>query len=697
MTRDDMGPRCEHPAAAGRPARRRRRWDVTPEDLVREKQAAAAARELGCKVKRPRADPESGTPERSRSQETAAGLDCSSPSGPSESSCGSPAAPGDPPPPGTPGLSNGGLAAGPGQQLQDPLGSPVAAGSFSAWPQVSDTTIKSEVQSPGLGESSLSQTDVLYGADSLGSYSESKDYSQHPYSAPYYSTMQQAYGSQSYLQGTNFYNSTAYGVLPQGYTSGGSRGLAQQCKAQTGGSCLNQYAGSSSTFGGGSGGGGGGAGSSCAVAAQQAHQSAGDQAAAAYAAYTAQYNCPSAGAGFPPAQGFSQQGLDYSAYGNPYSGHQAAPYAGYYSQSYSSPYMSGGSSSSSGSALPSSYQLAGLTHTPALSDSPGGYQLAEDAASPAKADVNGGGGGGRRSREADGGPRAARGRGRRQNNPSPSNPESNLERVFVWDLDETIIIFHTLLTGTYASKYNKDNSNVMDLGYKMEELVFTLADNHFFFNEIEDCDQVHIDDVSSDDNGQDLSSYNFSADGFHVPATNGTMCLASGVRGGVDWMRKLAFRYRKIKHVYNSYRNSVGGLLGPGKRDQWLQVRNDIETVTDSWLTLAIKCLALINSRANCVNVLVTTTQLVPALAKVLLFGLGNIFPIENIYSATKIGKESCFERIVSRFGRKCTYVVIGDGQDEEAAAKQLSFPFWRISSHSDMAALYNALDMGFL
>lgn len=44
-------------------------------------------------------------------------------------------------------------------------------------------------------------------------------------------------------------------------------------------------------------------------------------------------------------------------------------------------------------------------------------------------------------------------------------------------------------------------------------------------------------------------------------------------------------------------------------------------------------------TRSNCVNVLVTTTQLVPALAKVLLFGLGGIFPIENIYSATKIGK----------------------------------------------------------
>ena len=43
--------------------------------------------------------------------------------------------------------------------------------------------------------------------------------------------------------------------------------------------------------------------------------------------------------------------------------------------------------------------------------------------------------------------------------------------------------------------------------------------------------------------------------------------------------------------------------------------------------------------RPNCVNVLVTTTHLVPALGKVLLYGLGSIFPIENIYSAMKVGQ----------------------------------------------------------
>lgn len=162
-------------------------------------------------------------------------------------------------------------------------------------------------------------------------------------------------------------------------------------------------------------------------------------------------------------------------------------------------------------------------------------------------------------------------------------------------------------------------------------------------------------------------------------------------------MRKLAFRYRRLKEIYNSYKGNVGGLLSPMKRELLLRLQSEIENVTDAWLSTALKSLLLIQSRGKCMNVLVTTTQLVPALAKVLLYGLGDVFPIENIYSATKIGKESCFERIVSRFGKKVTYVVIGDGRDEEFAAKQHNMPFWRISTHGDLVSLHQALELDFL
>ncbi|XP_044770165.1 eyes absent homolog 1 isoform X6 [Neomonachus schauinslandi] len=358
------------------------------------------------------------------------------------------------------------------------------------------------------------------------------------------------------------------------------------------------------------------------------------------------------------SSGFNSSQQDYPSYPSFGQGQ----YAQYYNSSpYPAHYMTSSNTSPTTPSTNATYQLqeppSGIT-SQAVTDAAAEYSTIHSPSTPIKESDSD-----RLRRGSDG---KSRGRGRRNNNPSPP-PDSDLERVFIWDLDETIIVFHSLLTGSYANRYGRE------------------------------CDQVHIDDVSSDDNGQDLSTYNFGTDGFPAAATSANLCLATGVRGGVDWMRKLAFRYRRVKEIYNTYKNNVGGLLGPAKREAWLQLRAEIEALTDSWLTLALKALTLIHSRTNCVNILVTTTQLIPALAKVLLYGLGIVFPIENIYSATKIGKESCFERIIQRFGRKVVYVVIGDGVEEEQGAKKHAMPFWRISSHSDLMALHHALELEYL
>ncbi|XP_064025303.1 eyes absent homolog 4 isoform X12 [Pogoniulus pusillus] len=376
---------------------------------------------------------------------------------------------------------------------------------------------------------------------------------------------------------------------------------------------------------------------------------------------------------------FSSSQQDYPSY----TAFGQNQYAQYYSASTYGAYMTS-NNTADGTSSSSTYQLQ--DSLPGLTSQPGEFDTVQSPSTPIK-DLD------ERTCRSSGS--KSRGRGRK-NNPSPP-PDSDLERVFVWDLDETIIVFHSLLTGSYAQKYGKDPPMAVTLGLRMEEMIFNLADTHLFFNDLEECDQVHIDDVSSDDNGQDLSTYSFATDGFHAAASSANLCLPTGVRGGVDWMRKLAFRYRRVKELYNTYKNNIGGLLGPAKRDAWLQLRAEIEALTDSWLTNALKSLSIISTRNNCVNVLVTTTQLIPALAKVLLYSLGGAFPIENIYSATKIGKESCFERIVSRFGTNITYVVIGDGRDEEHAANQHNMPFWRISSHSDLLALHQALELEYL
>ncbi|XP_042164787.1 eyes absent homolog 1-like isoform X10 [Oncorhynchus tshawytscha] len=468
----------------------------------------------------------------------------------------------------------------------------------------------------------------------------------------------------------------------------------------------------------------------------QTQYTTGMQQAAAYASYPQPgqpYGIPAYGGTFTTTSGlyagsnaltnstgFNSTQQDYPSY--PAFGQ--GQYSQYYNSSpYTSPYMTSNNTSPTTPSTTATYTLqeppSALT-SQALTDPPAGRPQAPQATHPPSPGSEGSGGGGydarathygdystihspstpikdsesdRLRRASDG---KSRGRGRRNNNPSPP-PDSDLERVFIWDLDETIIVFHSLLTGSYANRYGRDPPTSVSLGLRMEEMIFNLADSHLFFNDLEECDQVHIDDVSSDDNGQDLSTYNFGSDGFHAAATSANLCLATGVRGGVDWMRKLAFRYRRVKEIYTTYKNNVGGLLGPAKREAWLQLRAEIEALTDSWLTLALKALTLIHSRSNCVNILVTTTQLIPALAKVLLYGLGIVFPIDNIYSATKIGKESCFERVIQRFGRKVVYVVVGDGVEEEQGSKKHNMPFWRISSHSDLMALHHALDLEYL
>ena len=62
----------------------------------------------------------------------------------------------------------------------------------------------------------------------------------------------------------------------------------------------------------------------------------------------------------------------------------------------------------------------------------------------------------------------------------------------------------------------------------MEDLIFNVADTTFFFNDLEECDQIHIDDMSSDDNGQDLSNYNFANDGFRAANTANDVDIATG-------------------------------------------------------------------------------------------------------------------------------------------------------------------------
>lgn len=114
-----------------------------------------------------------------------------------------------------------------------------------------------------------------------------------------------------------------------------------------------------------------------------------------------------------------------------------------------------------------------------------------------------------------------------------------------------------------------------------------------------------------------------------------------------------------------------------------------------NWLPLWLKYFCLVWRKFFQLKIFIAQIKLVSFNGLVNLF-CGR-FPHLYFLFFKFSGHESCFERITARFGQKSTYIVVGDGPEEEKAAKSMTFPFWRISSHSDIRAFYTALDMEYL
>ena len=54
-------------------------------------------------------------------------------------------------------------------------------------------------------------------------------------------------------------------------------------------------------------------------------------------------------------------------------------------------------------------------------------------------------------------------------------------------------------------------------------------------------------------------------------------------------------------------------------------------------------------------------------------FSGGSLHRVAPLTSSNlSTGKESCFERVIQRFGRKVVYIVVGDGVEEEQGSKKV-------------------------
>ncbi|KAF8027224.1 hypothetical protein BT93_E0208 [Corymbia citriodora subsp. variegata] len=257
--------------------------------------------------------------------------------------------------------------------------------------------------------------------------------------------------------------------------------------------------------------------------------------------------------------------------------------------------------------------------------------------------------------------------------------------VYVWDMDETLILLKSLLNGTYAGAHggSKDVEKGKEIGKMWEKLILDLCDDHFHYEQIENFNEPFLDSLSKFDDGRDLSDYDFDQDGFGPPKDDANK-------------RKLAYRLRATASMYEK---GLRNIFNQDLTEKWDQLYQMTDEFTDGWLSSARSFLDQCSSgkedptacpdsaegkaeksNSHCINVLVTSGSLIPSLAKCLLFRFDDLIKHRDVYSSWEVGKLQCFEWIKERFGgSNVQFCVIGDGWEECEAAEAMRWPFVQI------------------
>ncbi|GMF09464.1 unnamed protein product [Phytophthora lilii] len=276
---------------------------------------------------------------------------------------------------------------------------------------------------------------------------------------------------------------------------------------------------------------------------------------------------------------------------------------------------------------------------------------------------------------------------------APTKPRVR-RRVFIWDLDETLVLFASLYTGTFAQTHGKEIAPGVALGEQMMTFLLAMLERHFFFSDLHDADVDHITHVAA---GNDTPEAGQGSDPLQQQAT-------------------VQERYERIREIYER-RGHVDFLHDTDS--EWFAIRGALVAAIDKfstgWLHEARQVLELITESAHSqagltqpdveaettdgnkgddeevenVNVLVTNTQLVPALCKCLIYQLDSFFPIDRVYSSAKVHKYRCFETIIEKYeAPDVEFIAIGDGLEEEQVSLALGLEFHKIRSLVDLKRL---------
>ncbi|KAH9705122.1 Eyes absent-like [Citrus sinensis] len=151
--------------------------------------------------------------------------------------------------------------------------------------------------------------------------------------------------------------------------------------------------------------------------------------------------------------------------------------------------------------------------------------------------------------------------------------DATLTKVFIWDMDETLILLKSLLNGTFAQSFNdlKDADKGVQIGRMWENHILNVCDECFFYEQIENNNTPFLDALKQYDDGRDLSDYEFDRDELCPPFDDLSL-------------KKIAYRHRAIAHKYEE---GLQNIFDKELLRVWDELYDMTDEYTDRWLSSA--------------------------------------------------------------------------------------------------------------
>ncbi|CAI5513658.1 unnamed protein product [Closterium sp. Naga37s-1] len=186
-----------------------------------------------------------------------------------------------------------------------------------------------------------------------------------------------------------------------------------------------------------------------------------------------------------------------------------------------------------------------------------------------------------------------------------SHPPLRPRPVIVWDLDETLIIFQSLLSEKFAKSLLADREaagasgtagdsggrgveeRARELGEAWERLILDVCDAHFFFKELEDVDLPNLCHMEADSKPVDMAAPGCgdgSMPGPKQPPVFASSDVAADMTADVAGPHERQAIAERFQQIESAYRKGISSLLTPAQEAHRQQLYAQTDRFTHGWL-----------------------------------------------------------------------------------------------------------------